>query len=66
MRWLYNGIRNLINSIIKIKKRFKLVIKIKDIIIKVLNLGATGYSLFTMVEPFLNKDKKEAEAIDTK
>lgn len=66
MMKLYNGIKNLVNKIIKIRKRYKLAIKIKDITIKILNLGATGYSIFTMVEPYLNKDKEEPEVIEAK
>jgi len=54
---LYKGIKGLVNKIIKIQQRYKLVIKIKNIVIKVLNIGATSYSLYTTVEPFLNKNK---------
>jgi len=65
---LYNGIKELVNKIIKIRQQYKLAVKIKNIVIKVLNLGATGYTLFTTVEPFLNKnkDKDKTEVLDIK
>ena len=52
-----NGIKALVKKVNKIKKSYKIAGKSKNIVIKLLSLAATGYSLFTMVEPFLNKDK---------
>lgn len=62
MRIIVNGIKGLINSIKMARKQFKLAVKINKIVIKVLNLGASGYSLFTTIEPILNKDKKDEKA----
>jgi hypothetical protein len=50
---------NFVKHIQKLRQRYKLMIKIKNILIKILSIAATGYSIFAMVEPFLSKDKKE-------
>lgn len=57
----------IIQSIVKSRKRYKLLVKIKNIIIKVLNLGASGYGLFTTVQPLIERftggDEEEEEAV---
>jgi hypothetical protein len=63
---LYNGIKSLMQKIIKIKNRYKSLVKIKNIVIKILNLGASGYSLFVMVEPLLEKNKEKSKIVDVK
>lgn len=63
---LYNGIKDLVNNVIKIRKHYKLAVKIKNIVLKVLNLCGSGYSLFISVEPFLNKDKDKSKIIEVK
>ncbi len=61
---LYKRIVGLIQKITKIRKRYRLVVKIKNIVIKILNLGATGYSIFTIVEPFLKKGEGKSDVVD--
>jgi len=61
---LYKRIVGLIQKITKIRKRYRLVVKIKNIFIKILNLGVTGYSIFTIVEPLLKKGEGLSDVVD--
>lgn len=56
--------KRLVAKIIKLRKRYKLAVKVKNVVLKVLNLAATGYSIFVIVEPFLNKKSGESESLD--
>ncbi len=55
-------IRSMKNAYIKVRKyrkRYKLIVKLKNLLLKLLNLAATGYGLFTFIEPQLERFRKE-------
>jgi len=45
------------------RKRYLLAGKIKNIVLKLLNLAASAYVLYTKVEPFLNREGKEKASV---
>ncbi len=57
---IYNFFRKVIRIVDKTRKRYTLAVKIQNILIKTLNLAATGYSLFVTAEPFIKKIRSES------
>lgn len=47
-----------IKRAIKVKDKLFSAQKVVNGLISILNIGATGYSIFTVVEPFLDKKKE--------
>jgi hypothetical protein len=64
LRGLIRFVYHRVKGIQRLNKWFKGLTKFNKFAIKILNLGASGYGLFTKVEPFLekqlNKGKEEA------